>query len=429
MSSLYEARVADQPSMWRRARRDVVLLGAGNVGVVIAQLGFRSLLVTLLAPAAYGRLSLVLSIYNTVWILGASGLPNSVARYIATAAPKDDPAIIRSAVRAGIWPTAIAAVFVAVVSGLLLNSPLAFLFSIVGLTSLVYSLLCMGILRGRGRIVPAASIMPIAGASEFILLALVLLAGLSVTTLSAFGVFCVGNFIGLLVGIILTSRTAPRLAPTAAPPVEGELSTVPSSRQLLGFSLWLGAATVGVALLPLAVRLAAAFDSYTVVAMVDIALVLFTIPQRIGSVIVSAVVPHATRAQHRGDGALMISRRENFVAIFVFALPAAVVIFTPIVGWVFGLLGRPEYAGSAKYLALALLAGPARVLYGVVEGVLVARGEGRFLAVNSLSIALVGSASILIAAALGSVTVAFSLFAISGWAIYVFGLRRVKLGP
>jgi O-antigen/teichoic acid export membrane protein len=417
---------ARSPSIWRRVRRDVVLLGAGNLGVVVAQLAFRSILVTVLVPAGYGRVSLVLSIYNTVWIIGASGLPNSVARYISVVAPADDSAIVRSAVRAGAWPTVIAAAFTATASGVLLESPAAFLFAALGLSSLVYSLLTMGILRGRGRIGPAALVMPIGGAGEVFLLVMLLLSGLAVTPTSAFAVFCLGNVICLAAGAFYVIRTAPgRMSRLEESMEEPPPSAVPSARQLLGFSVWLGAATVGIAILPLVVRLAAALDSYTLVAIVDVALVLLSVPQRMGSVIVAAVVPHATRALGKGDENLAISRREHLVAIVPFVIAAGIVAFTPIIAWLADSIGQPEYAKSAEYLALALLAGPARVLYGLVEGVLVAHGEGRFLAFNSLSITAVASGAILAAAVLVNMVLAFVFFVVACWAVYVCGLMRI----
>lgn len=418
--------VDNSPSIWRRIRRDVLLLGAGSVGAVATQLVFRSLLIAVLVPASYGRLSLVLSIYNFILIIGASGLPNATARYIAVITPADDSAIVRSAFRAGAWPTTIAAVLVAAASGLILNSPLAFLCGAVGLSSLVYAAITVGILRGRGRIGSAASIMSIGGVGEVTLLLALLLSGLGVTLLSAFGIFCLGNVIGLVAGIVFTRRTAPRRVPSTETARGVALSTVPSSRQLLGFSMWLGAATVGVAILPLVVRLAAVLDSYTAVAIVDVALVLLSVPLRMGTVIVSAVVPHATRALSKGFESMTISRREQLIVIIPFVVAAIVIFFSPIVGWLFDSLGRPEYAKSAVYLALALLAGPARVLYGLVEGVLVAHGEGRFLAFNSLSIAVVASGTILAAAALGNMVIAFTVFVVACWAVYACGLQRIR---
>jgi O-antigen/teichoic acid export membrane protein len=418
--------VRSSPSIWRRIRRDVVLLGAGSVSVATTQLVFRSMLIAVLVPASYGRLSLVLSIYNFVLIIGTSGLPNGVARYIALITPADDSKIVRSAFQAGAWPTLMAAVFVAAASGVILNSPLAFLYGAVGLSCLVYTVIITGILRGRGRIGSATSIMPIGGVGEVTLLLTLIVSRLGVTSLSAFGVFCFGNVIGLAVGIFYTLRTAPLRAPSAELTKTTTIGVVPNSRELLGSSMWLGAAAVGTAILPLVVRLAAALDSYTVVAIVDVALVLLSVPLRMGAVIVSAVVPHATRELSRGGKNMTISRREQLTVITPFVLAAIAVYFTPIVGWLFDSLGRPEYAKSAVYLALALLAGPARVLYGLVEGVLVAHGDGKFLAFNSLSIATVASGTLLAAAALGSMVVAFTVFVVACWAVYVCGLQRIK---
>jgi len=412
------------PSLWRRVRRDVILLGAGSTGIVIAQLGFRGILVIALAPSAYGRLTLILSIYNTVFLIGASGLPNSVARYISVSSRAQDSAIVRSAIRAGAWPTVIAAVIVATISALLLGSSLAFVFAAIGLSSLVYSLLTTGILRGRGKIVLAASIIPIAAVFEVGPLAILWLSGLGVTPLSAFGVFCFGNLIGLIAGIACIIRTSPRRLDKGRR-TEAGLESVPTSRELLGFSLWLGAATIAVAIMPLIMRSIAAIDSYAIVAVVDVALVLLSIPQRLGVVIVQAAVPHATRALRTGSINLTISRREHLMLIVPFTLLAALVAFTPAVGWVFGLLGRPGYAKSAPYLVMALLAGPPRILYGLVQGVLVAHGEGRFLARNAWIVTIIAAVMMLAAALLGSVPIAFAVFVVACWAIYINGLRRI----
>jgi O-antigen/teichoic acid export membrane protein len=420
-----ETRLGGPPSIWRRVRRDVVLLGAGSMGTVLGQLVFRSILVAVLIPADYGRLSLILSIYNTVWIIGASGLPNGVARFIGAIAPADDSAIVRSAFRAGIWPTAVAAILVAGASAVILKSSLGFLYGAVGLSCLVYAVISMGVLRGRGRIGSATSIMPIGGAGEILLLLVLLASGLAVTPLSAFGIFCLGNVVGLIAGLLFMTRTAPPKTTDLGDGAQATSIVVPTTRELLGFSMWLGAATVGIAILPLTVRLAAALNSYTIVATVDVALILLSIPLRVGSVIVSAVIPHASRELTKGGENLTISRREQLIVIVPFVIAAAIVAFTPIVGWIFDSLGRPEYAKSAIYLALALLAGPARVLYGLVEGVLIAHGEGRFLAFNSLSVTTVASVAIIATAANGSMVTAFILFVIACWAVFVCGLARI----
>jgi O-antigen/teichoic acid export membrane protein len=425
-SSAVDAHVVGSPSILRRVRRDLALLGVGTTGIVAAQLCFRSILIVALVPAAYGRLSLILSVYNTVWIIGASGLPSTVARYIALIAPADDSAIVRSAIRAGAWPTIVAAAVVATASGIMLNSPLAFLFAVIGLSSLVYSLLTMGILRGRGRIGATAMIMPVAGVSEAGLLATLWLSGLGVTPLSAFGIFCLGNVMGLIAGVTCIIRTAPRRVSNSRIPAEHPPDTVPSAHQLLGSSMWLGAATVGIAILPLVLRFAAVLDSYTVVAIIDVALVLLTIPQRMGAIIVAAVVPHAARALKKGEVGSTMSQWEYLVVIIPFVLAAIVVAFTPLIGWLFDFLGRPEYAKSAEYLALALLAGPARILYGLVEGILVAHGEGKFLAFNSLLVTAIASVAIVMAVVLGSTVVAFAVFVVACWAVYLCGLQRIR---
>jgi O-antigen/teichoic acid export membrane protein len=409
-------------SFWQRIRRDVAIFAAGNIGVVAAQLVFRSILIAALVPVGYGRLSLVLGVYNTIWIIGASGLPSGVARYIAAIAPADDRQIINSAIRASLLPITIAGILVATVSGYLLRAPLACIFAAVGLVSLVYSLLAMGILRGRGRMGQAASILPLAALGEVVPLALLWGSGFPITPLLAFSVFCFGNVVGLAAGMAFTWKTTP-------PRISADKLVkhyAPGSRELLGFSMWLGAATIGVAILPLVIRSAAALDSYTTVAIIDVSIVLLSIPQRIGTVILLAVVPHATRALHRERAILTISIRENVMTMVPFLILAIIVAFTPLIGWIFDLLGRPIYAKSADYLALALLAGPARILYGVVEGILIAHGQGKLLARNALSVTAVASAMIVTATVLGNTILAFAVFAFSFWAIYLLCLIQVN---
>jgi O-antigen/teichoic acid export membrane protein len=416
-------RTSATPSIWRGIRRDAILLGTGNIAVVLAQLGFRGILIATLVPAAYGRLSLVLAIYNSAFIVGSTGLPNSVARFLAIGGPAQDSAIIRSALRASAIPIAFATALVATAAGLLLHSSTAALLGGVGLASLIYSLLTMGVLRGRGRMGLAASVMPTVGLAELTPLAILWLSGAAITPLSAFAVFCGGNVIGLITAVVLAKRTKPG---DVAPPAPGDPShAAPTGRQLLGFSMWLALATGGVAILPLVMRSAATIDSYTVVAVVDVALVLFTIPQRLGTVLVLATTTHASQQLRKGTLRVMISRREHLVVILPFVVASMLVAFTPAVSSIFDLIGKPAYDKSVVYLALALLAGPPRILYGLVEGVLIARGQGRFLASVATSITVVAAGLIFAAAALGSVEIAFVMFVAAFWMIYLCGLRRV----
>jgi O-antigen/teichoic acid export membrane protein len=409
-------------SIWRRIRRDAFLLGAGNATLVLAQLGFRLILIASLAPASYGRLSLVLSIYNSAWIIGSSGLPNSVARYIALNEPGNDSGVIRAAIRAGALPIGVAASLVAVASAIVLQSPLAAPIGALGFCGLMYSLLTMGVLRGRGRVGYAASVMPIVGCFELALLLGLWRSGMGVAPMSAFAIFAAGNVVGLAVAIYFAART--RVPRTASPS-----RRAPSARELLSFSLWLALATGAVAILPLVVRTAASLDSFTVVAIIDVALVLFSIPQRLGTVIVLATTPHASKQIGEGRLDVAISRREHIILIVPFVLGAAAVAFTPLVEWTFEAIGKPQYGESAPYLALALLAGPPRILYGLVEGMLIAHGEGRFLAFGAVSLSLLASAAIFATVSAGSAVTAFAVFVVAFWLIYLRGLRRVtRLG-
>jgi O-antigen/teichoic acid export membrane protein len=306
-----------------------------------------------------------------------------------------------------------------------LETPVAGLFGAIGIVTVIYSSLAAGVLRGRRHVPSAASIMPVAAFCEVATLAAFWLSGVGVTTLSAFGSFCLGNVIGLAFAVALTVRTAPRNIQLA-----GLSDHVPTARRLLGFSLWLAAAAGGLSILPLVLRSAAALDSYTQVAVVDIALLVFMIPQRIGAIVALAVIPHASRAVRRGANVLRITNRQQVLVAVPFAILALVMLVTPSLEWFFDAIGRPEYNKSTTYIALVMLAGPARVLYGIVAGVLIGHGEGRFLGLNVMAGVVIGATGIAVAALLGSTAAAIIAFVAAVWLMYLVALARFnRLSP
>lgn len=405
-------------SLWTAIRRDVGLLAAGNVVVLALQLAFRAVLVVALLPVDYGRLSLVLAVYNTIWIVGASGVPSVLAREVALIAPGDDRPVLRAALIAALAPVAVSAVAAAVVSGLLLESPSSALLAGVGLAGLIYSLLAMGILRGRGRVAFSATVMPVTAAGELLPLLAMLAVGVTITPADAFASFCAGNVVGLAWGAGLVRRTMP--GRSAGAPVRRFVA----ARELLGTSAWLAAATLSVAALPLLMRSAAALDSYAAVAVVDIAILALALPQRLGTVVLFAVVPHAARGARRGERPPSISWREHLIvipflllAVFVWTAPASLGLAR--------LSGHAAYASAGAYVALALVAGPARILYGLAEGILIALGHGRFLAAASFSASALAAPAMFAAAAAGSTILAFAVFVVALWSIYLLAWGRL----
>lgn len=400
--------------------KDVLLLGAGNVGYAVGQLVFRSILIVTLVPAEYGRLTLLLSIYNTVWLVATGGLPDGVARHLAIARPEQDAATTHAVFKATLWPTAIGALAMGGISAVMLDSVWAGFVGAIGLASLVYASVTIGILRGRLRIGAASSVMPVTALGEALPLAALVMLGLGVTTLSAFSAFCLGNVVGLAVGLALVIKTKPAVEAEQERP-----GSIITPRQLLGFSFWLAIAATGMALLPLAARLAASLDSYLEVAIVDIALVVFAVPQRLGALMVAAMAPHASRSIHFKGAAHRISRREQLLTVAPFLIAAAVLAFTPLVSTVADAIGRPEYSRCGTYLSLVMLAGPARVLYGVAAGILIGHADAKFLALTVTAVTICAATLMFAAAALGEVTVAFAVLIPAFWAIYLILLYRL----
>jgi O-antigen/teichoic acid export membrane protein len=265
--------------------------------------------------------------------------------------------------------------------------------------------------------------MPVAALAELLLLACLLLPffGLRLTEVSAFGTFCFGNVIGLAFAAMVVVRTTPRARADQTAAVE-----TPSGRQLLGFSLWLAGAAAGIAALPLIMRLAAALDSYTQAAIVDLALVIFNVPQRAGSIIAMAVIPHASQAAGKERMALRLTRPQQAIAVVPFVALAIVFAATPVMEWLADAIGRPEYEQSAKYAALVMLAGPARVLYGLSTGILIGHGRARFLCLTVLTVLILSSAVIIVTASQGDTLVAFGVFVAAIWALYLVTFSRAQ---
>jgi len=89
------------------------------------------------------------------------------------------------------------------------------------------------------------------------------------------------------------------------------------------------------------------------------------------------------------------------------------------------LSGHAAYASAGAYVALALVAGPARILYGLAEGILIALGHGRFLAAASFSASALAAPAMFAAAAAGSTILAFAVFVVALWSIYLLAWGRL----
>src|SRR2546423_1378121 len=66
--------------MWRRVGRDSLILVGSQLGLVVFQLAYRGLAIHDVSVSNYGRVGLLLAIFNGVTVIGAYGVPTSTAR-------------------------------------------------------------------------------------------------------------------------------------------------------------------------------------------------------------------------------------------------------------------------------------------------------------------------------------------------------------
>jgi len=423
-----QSEAPHQPRAHVRAlARDLGFLGAGMMLFAVQQLLFRTLALATLPASDYGRLSLVLSVYGVVILVGAMGMPDVIVRTLAPLRPEnvdDEIAAINAAIRASAGPTMLAAALAAGVALAVLQEPLSAVLVALGVTCWVYSLVAAGVFRGRGQVRRAASVQPLAGAMQC-LGAIGLAAFEALSTSTAIAVFVLGHFTALGVSARWLVRDNQSInAYIGRPPSTPDHAPIPAD--LLRASAWLGAGMFLTAMLPVVIRAAAALDSYATVAAVDVALTLVAMFQRLGGIVLQALLPHHARATKFNASSPAVSLRVALLTSAPFLLLGLVASSTSAPSDLLSLVGASELTEVGPYLGLALLAAPSRLLYGVAQSRLIARDEPHFLAMNALTTTGAGAVMILALAQSGSVLAAFACFAAMSWAQLGLCERRLR---
>ena len=407
--------------MWRRIGRHSLIFAAGAFAAALLQIAFRLVAVHVLPLASYGRAALLLSVFNGLLWIGYCGVPMTLTRLAARYEnPSLDFPLLGAGVKAVFVPTMLAATGTGVATVVVTDSlPLA-LFAGAGTPPMVLSLLGAGFLRGRGFVVPAASIVPAIALAQLVVLAAPNASGAGIGIGWVIASWVIGNVAGLVWSAVLVARYAQW-------PAERPLPRAPELRPLgiLKYSVWLSVATLSVLALPIVARGALAGVSYEQVAYLDLALLIYSVPQRFTTSLVTALVPIASAAHARRVRVPIPGPTDALVLTGAVAALDAVLWRTHAVAHTLELAGLERYAAAENLVLIVLLAVPLDVLYGINAGLLAAFGRSRRLAFVASAVLVPFVAACPVAVNLGSAYVA-GLLVLAYWALYLVSRRALE---
>lgn len=385
--------------MWRRVRRDSAILIGSAVAMAALQLGFRALAVYELPIAAYGRVALLLSVFNTFLVVAHFGIPVAAARVAARSGTAGrSTAHLRAAALAGAGPCLVASAAMAAATVWVTSSAAGALVAAAGMAAMAAGVVLGGLLRGVGRVWASATIQPANALAQLAVLGGAVLAGAHVGVHWVLVSFYAGNLAALAVAGALY-LAVPRAA-GAAPDPEAEPGAI------LRFSAWLTIATIGVYGLTLAPRLVLAHVSYRDVAVFDLAMLAYTFPQRLTASFVTALVPLAAREQLHAARVRVASRIDALVLTAAVGALSGVLYVTGFLETLLRAAGLGSYAASAPLLVVVLLAAPAELFFAVNSGLLQAFGRSKRLAAGTWAVLAVTGAAMPFTARIGSTALA-----------------------
>lgn len=364
---------------------------------MLAQVAFRGLAMAELSLADYGRAALLISVFNAVTLLAAAGFPPETSRLAARARvlDRDTRAVLRVSLRAAAWPAVAGAVLIGGGTYIVDATPRTAVVALISLPPLVAAVVIAGYVRGIGSPTRGALIQPANFVGQLIALGVFVKLYGTITYRFVFDAFAVGNWCALLVAMLLLVGARPLTGRPAASSLD-ELSVGYSVRQVLGASAWLTATAASVTLLPVVARAAGAVFSLQVVALIDVALLVFGIAERLGAVVTAGMIPAATERAARG--AVWVPSPAKKVM-----LAAGTVFFVVFLAWtgavpaLLAAFGLDRYAAVEPFLLVVLLAVPARILYAVTIGAAVAEGRVRVLSLTAGAVGVVTSGALFMA--------------------------------
>lgn len=406
--------------MGRRLARDTAIFSAAALLMAALQAIYRVVAASHSSLAAYGRAATALAIFNALLVVAHFGVPVACARLGPRLQESGGMrALLAAGLRAVLGPTALTTVVFAASTWLVLRDTELAIVAATGMAPMAASFVISGVLRGGGRVVAAAAIQPANALAQLVALAAVVLAENTVSAGAVVCTFIVGNWVALGVASACAMRAFPRgvvEVGTGDPEIQ--------TRRLLGFGVWLTLGSSYLYILGLAPRLALLHASYASVAVIDIALLMYTVPQRLVASMVTALIPLAAR-DTRATRFVVIGAVDT-VALAALAIALGSLLwFTDAVSGVLDAVGLSAYASSADAFVILLVAAPAEILFGYLAALLQAAGESRaFAGAAGWSVAL-GFVFVVLGAAGGVTEVAVG-FALTYWVLFGMTLRAAS---
>ncbi len=408
--------------MWRRVARDSAILVGSSFSLVLLQVAYRFLSLQALSVSAYGRVALLLSVFNAATVLGVYGVPATVSRLAArTAGRTRDRELLRSASLAVALPSLLASGVMAVATYIVIGSAAGAIVAFAGVPPVIWAGISRGFLRGKGMIWWSAAIQPVNLIVQTGALLFLLAAGANPGIGLVLASFYAGNFAAMATGSIAARRWLMR-----GMPPDDEADDEATPRGILAFSSWLSAANLAVIMLAILPRVALAHWSYREVAFFDLALLVYSLPQRLRSSFLVALLPIAALEQKRGNRIVVPNLVDLLFITSAFVVLDLMLWVTDAVPRAFGLLHMSTYDPAAPLLLLMLLAAPAELFFGLNSALLQSFGQSRRLTTVTLAVLAVSGLLIPGAARLGS-TYLIVLLVLDYWALYAYSRRMLAL--
>jgi O-antigen/teichoic acid export membrane protein len=408
--------------MWRSVSRDSLIFFASACSLVVFQFAYRYQSIDALSVSDYGRVALLLSIFNGVTVVGLYGIPATVSRLAArTHGRARDLSLLRAASIATIGPCALATIVMAGATYVVTHSLLDSLVATIGVAPMIWAVLYSGYIRGKGLIWQAAMIQPANTVLQMVALLAMSAFGAKLNVAWVLGSFYIGNF-AAYAAAILYRRLALRRAGGQA---EDEPDPEATPRRIISFSMWLAMANLAVLMLTIVPRIALAHSSYREVAIFDLALLVYTIPQRLRSSFLIALLPVASIERKRGSLITVPGNIDLALVTIFFLLLDGLLWVTHALRFVLIHAGMSSYVGAEPLLLIILLAAPAELFFGLNSGLLQAFGQSRRLCVVSVGVLVISVALCPLTAWLGAWYLA-SVLAGAYWVLHFLSRRMLN---
>ena len=386
--------------------------------MALFQAAFRLLAIHDLSIESYGRAALLLSVFNFALVFANFGIPAAAARLAArsTGLTRGRDVLV-SVTKASVIPSLAAGLALGVTTFVLTNSIGLALVCAAGVFPMVISGVYAGFIRGRGFVWSSASVQPVNVVVQLLVLWGISASGVSVGVGWVLISFCIGNVAAFVLALAYIARWTRSVHEPDSPP-----DTQVRMRRVLGFSAWLSlanAAVIGLALIP---RVALVHLSYGDVASFDLALLVYSIPQRLTASLVIAVIPLAAARQVSGRRITLPTWADAVVLMAVFVVCDAILWWTHTLRDLLNGVGLTQYAGAEPFLLIFLLAAPAELFFSIDAAVLQAFGRSRSLASLVLTVLGVSTVAALVAVQFGPNWLAL-LLALDYWALYLASRR------